>query len=58
MALGEREDSMALKLKALDHVNVRTANLERMVEWYGRVLDMPTGPRPDSWWIFFRTYPG
>ncbi len=31
----------------LDHVNIRTANVEKMVDWYGRVLDMHPGPRPD-----------
>ena len=38
---------MSFALKTLDHVNVRTANLDAMVEWYGRILDMPAGPRPD-----------
>ena len=38
---------MAVVMKKLDHVNVRTANLERMVEWYGRMLGMQPGPRPD-----------
>ena len=38
---------MSFALKTLDHVNVRTANLDAMIEWYGRILDMPTGPRPD-----------
>ncbi|PRX35324.1 Glyoxalase/Bleomycin resistance protein/Dioxygenase superfamily protein [Meinhardsimonia xiamenensis] len=36
-----------MPLERLDHVNIRTANLETMVEWYGRVLDMHPGPRPD-----------
>jgi catechol 2,3-dioxygenase-like lactoylglutathione lyase family enzyme len=31
----------------LDHVNLRTHRLEEMVAWYERVLDMPSGPRPD-----------
>lgn len=31
----------------LDHVNLRTQRLATMVEWYGRVLGMPSGPRPD-----------
>jgi catechol 2,3-dioxygenase-like lactoylglutathione lyase family enzyme len=35
-----------MKLGTLDHVNVRTRNLEKMVDWYRRVLDMETGPRP------------
>jgi catechol 2,3-dioxygenase-like lactoylglutathione lyase family enzyme len=40
------EEQMAVRMKRLDHVNVRTANLEGMVEWYGRMLGMETGPRP------------
>lgn len=35
-----------MQLNGLDHVNVRTAQLDRMIEWYGDVLDMPTGDRP------------
>ncbi len=35
-----------MKLGTLDHVNVRTRNLERMVDWYGRVLGMREGKRP------------
>ncbi len=34
-------------LTALDHVNLRTANLDAMVDWYGRVLGMASGKRPD-----------
>jgi catechol 2,3-dioxygenase-like lactoylglutathione lyase family enzyme len=30
----------------LDHVNIRTASLERMSEFYAEVLGMPKGPRP------------
>ena len=30
----------------LDHVNIRTANLDDLVEWYSRVLGLETGPRP------------
>jgi catechol 2,3-dioxygenase-like lactoylglutathione lyase family enzyme len=37
---------MALTMRRLDHVNVRTANVDAMVEWYGRMLGMRTGPRP------------
>ena len=33
-------------LKHFDHVNVRTANLEAMIAWYGDVLGMRPGPRP------------
>ena len=35
-----------MKLNTLDHVNVRTRNLDAMVDWYKRILDMGTGPRP------------
>lgn len=35
-----------MQVKKLDHVNVHTANLERMVEWYDRVLGMKAGDRP------------
>ena len=38
---------MAVTMKRLDHVNVRTARLDAMVEWYGRMLGMKPGPRPD-----------
>ena len=37
---------MAVTMKRLEHVNVRTANLDAMVEWYGRMLGMTSGPRP------------
>ncbi len=35
-----------MQVKKLDHVNVHTANLAIMVEWYGRVLGMRSGERP------------
>ena len=35
-----------MQLKRLDHVNVRTANLDEMVRWYCEVLGMESGPRP------------
>lgn len=35
-----------MQLKRLDHVNVRTANLAAMIDWYCDVLGMRTGPRP------------
>ncbi|MBO6560286.1 MAG: VOC family protein [Nisaea sp.] len=35
-----------MALKTLDHVNIRTKNLDAMVAWYGRVLDMHPGERP------------
>ncbi|MEX0286610.1 MAG: VOC family protein [Paracoccaceae bacterium] len=33
-------------LVAMDHVNIRTPNLDKMVAWYGDILGMPTGKRP------------
>ena len=35
-----------MKLDRLDHVNVRTANLDAMVEWYCGILGMENGARP------------
>jgi catechol 2,3-dioxygenase-like lactoylglutathione lyase family enzyme len=37
---------MTATMKRLDHVNVRTANLDAMTAWYGRILGMAPGPRP------------
>ena len=36
----------AAQLKKLDHVNIHTANVARMVSWYERILGMPAGDRP------------
>jgi catechol 2,3-dioxygenase-like lactoylglutathione lyase family enzyme len=36
----------AVQIKKLDHVNIHTTNVERLVEWYDRVLGMPSGKRP------------
>ena len=36
-----------MPLTAFDHVNLRTPNLDAMVDWYGRILDMHPGRRPD-----------
>ena len=45
----------------LDHVNLRTHRLKEMVEWYGRVLEMPSGARPDfpfpGAWLYADNYP-
>ena len=35
-----------MKLGTLDHINLRTRNLDRLVDWYERVLGMRKGPRP------------
>jgi len=34
-------------IERLDHINLRTARLDEMVDWYVRVLDMESGKRPD-----------
>ena len=36
-----------MKLARLDHVNVRTNRLQEMIDWYGKILAMEVGPRPD-----------
>lgn len=36
-----------MAIRRLDHVNVVTANLAEMVEWYEAVLGLRTGYRPD-----------
>lgn len=35
-----------MKLTSLDHVNIRTANLDAMVEFYKTVLGLTDGARP------------
>ena len=34
-------------IERLDHLNIRTARLPVMEEWYGRVLGLTKGKRPD-----------
>jgi len=36
-----------MPIETLDHVNLRTHRLDEMIEWYGRVLDIHPGRRPD-----------
>ena len=36
---------MGLNL-TLDHINIRTANLTAMLNFYGKVMDLKPGPRP------------
>lgn len=31
---------------AFDHVNIRTAQLDTMIQWYGDILGLHPGPRP------------
>lgn len=52
---------MALNIRKLDHVNVRTTRLDEMIRWYGEMLGMTTGPRPDfsfpGAWLYASDYP-
>lgn len=41
-----------MQIKRLDHVNVRTTQLDAMIAWYTDVLGMRSGDRPDF------TFPG
>ena len=36
-----------MPIQSFDHVNIRTANLSAMIDWYDDILGFPTGPRPD-----------
>ena len=36
-----------MKVLALDHLNIRTGQLDEMIAWYEEVLGMSPGPRPD-----------
>ena len=36
-----------MTLKAFDHVNVRTNNLEALIDWYRDILGLQPGKRPD-----------
>jgi catechol 2,3-dioxygenase-like lactoylglutathione lyase family enzyme len=48
-------------IERLDHINIRTAKLEAMVDWYGRVLGMEPGARPDfpfpGAWLYAGGFP-
>ncbi|MEL7343766.1 MAG: VOC family protein [Pseudomonadota bacterium] len=35
-----------MPLTAFDHVNIRTADLDGMIEWYDRILGITAGYRP------------
>lgn len=35
------------RVRELDHVNVRTENLDEMIQFYTDVLGLKSGPRPD-----------
>lgn len=36
-----------MPLTAFDHVNIRTRHLDAMIAWYGDILDLHAGDRPD-----------
>ena len=36
-----------MPIQSFDHVNIRTANLTEMIDWYAGILGFRTGPRPD-----------
>lgn len=36
-----------MPIESLDHVNIRTSRIEEMIDWYGKVLGLHTGKRPD-----------
>lgn len=38
---------MQSEIKRLDHVNLRTGQLEAMIAWYRDMLGLTLGPRPD-----------
>jgi catechol 2,3-dioxygenase-like lactoylglutathione lyase family enzyme len=36
-----------MEIGKLDHVNIRTAELDLMIDWYTNILGMRSGDRPD-----------
>ena len=36
-----------MQIGRLDHVNVRTAQLDSMITWYEQILGLHNGPRPN-----------
>lgn len=37
-----------MKITKLDHVNIRTQQLDKMIEWYTTILGLHQGKRPSS----------
>ncbi len=35
-----------MKMKGLDHVNIRTRDVKRLADWYGDILGLHAGARP------------
>ena len=50
-----------MKINRLDHVNIRTQNLDEMIAWYGQVLGLERGNRPNfpftGAWMYLGEYP-
>lgn len=50
-----------MHIRQLDHVNVRTTQLDTMVDWYTRILGMRRGDRPDfpfpGAWMYVGDHP-
>lgn len=48
-------------IERLDHLNIRTAQLDVMIAWYGKFLGMTTGPRPPfpfpGAWMYANGFP-
>jgi catechol 2,3-dioxygenase-like lactoylglutathione lyase family enzyme len=36
-----------MTIQKLDHVNIRTAQLDTLIKWYSDILGLNQGPRPD-----------
>ena len=36
-----------MTLTSFDHVNIRTNNLDTMIDWYGDILGLRSGKRPN-----------
>lgn len=47
MPLNRTERKLLMQIRKLDHVNVRTTQLAKMIDWYTTVLGMHSGNRPD-----------
>ena len=47
-----------MPITAFDHVNIRTHRLDEMIAWYGDILGLYPGPRPDfpfpGAWLYLR----
>lgn len=48
-------------IERLDHLNIRTAQLDTMIAWYKRILQLKTGFRPDfgfgGAWLYAGEFP-